>query len=265
MSNYTTQTAALKATTIDARALNAKQIDTKKLFINGELFDPSQIKESPNQAFFNLTVLPSPDIYAFECTSHKQLIFEEGDERYEYNAYENFGHLVNGSETNGMLKNGVYVILPITDSFLKCIGGDLLDGSLAINNIINANFSIYNYQMDKYDEVISVSAEQCMLENFFYIFAETEEIGYAIKLYEEDDNLTELYGGPNYFLSGGEYPIFSFIISKPYHIPEITELDLDSIYSLRNRHNSSLFEKNIQITKQHLQNIKQRVLDKSAE
>ena len=46
MSNYTTQTAALKATTIDTRLLDAKQIDTKKLFINGELFDPSdkQIK-----------------------------------------------------------------------------------------------------------------------------------------------------------------------------------------------------------------------------
>ena len=36
MSNYTTQTAALKAVTIDTRKL-----DTKKLFINGELFDPS--------------------------------------------------------------------------------------------------------------------------------------------------------------------------------------------------------------------------------
>ena len=46
MKNYTTQTAALKATTVDTRLLDAKQIDTEKLFINGELFDPSdkQIK-----------------------------------------------------------------------------------------------------------------------------------------------------------------------------------------------------------------------------
>jgi hypothetical protein len=36
MSNYTTQTAALKATTIDTRIL-----DTKILKINGETFDPS--------------------------------------------------------------------------------------------------------------------------------------------------------------------------------------------------------------------------------
>lgn len=56
MSNYTTQTAALKATTVDTRLLDAKQIDTKKLFINGTQFDPSQIKESPNDATFVMVV-----------------------------------------------------------------------------------------------------------------------------------------------------------------------------------------------------------------
>ena len=61
MSNYTTQTAALKAVTIDTAKIDAKQIDTKKLFINGELFDPSQIgssqiKESPNDAMFMMLV-----------------------------------------------------------------------------------------------------------------------------------------------------------------------------------------------------------------
>lgn len=38
MSDYITKTASLKATTIDAR-----KIDTKKLFINGELFDPTNV------------------------------------------------------------------------------------------------------------------------------------------------------------------------------------------------------------------------------
>ena len=62
MKNYTTQTASLKATTIDTRLLDAKQIDTKKLFINGELFVPSQIKESPNEALFQIIVsLPTND------------------------------------------------------------------------------------------------------------------------------------------------------------------------------------------------------------
>ena len=36
MSNYTTQTTALKATTIDTRLLDAKRIDTEKLFVNGQ-------------------------------------------------------------------------------------------------------------------------------------------------------------------------------------------------------------------------------------
>ena len=66
MSNYTTQTAALKAVTIDTAKLDAKQIDTKKLFINGELFDPSQIgssqiKESPNEAIFGMMISPITD------------------------------------------------------------------------------------------------------------------------------------------------------------------------------------------------------------
>ena len=36
MKNYTTQTAALKATTVDTRILDAKRIDTDKLYINGQ-------------------------------------------------------------------------------------------------------------------------------------------------------------------------------------------------------------------------------------
>lgn len=56
MKNYTTQTASLKVTTIDTRKIDAKQIDTEKLFINGTQFDPSQIKESPNEAMFMMLV-----------------------------------------------------------------------------------------------------------------------------------------------------------------------------------------------------------------
>ena len=58
MKNYTTQTAALKAVTIDTHLLDAHKIDTKKLYINGELFDPSQIKESPNDALFQMMIVP---------------------------------------------------------------------------------------------------------------------------------------------------------------------------------------------------------------
>lgn len=46
MKNYTTQTAALKATTVDTRLLHAKQIDAKKIFINGEQVEanPERVK-----------------------------------------------------------------------------------------------------------------------------------------------------------------------------------------------------------------------------
>lgn len=42
MSNYTTQTAALKAVTIDTTTIDAKRIDTKKLFVNGVPIDELQ-------------------------------------------------------------------------------------------------------------------------------------------------------------------------------------------------------------------------------
>lgn len=42
MSNYTTQTAALKAVTIDTTTVDAKRIDTKKLFVNGVSIDELQ-------------------------------------------------------------------------------------------------------------------------------------------------------------------------------------------------------------------------------
>ena len=44
MRNYTTKTAALKATIIDTRLLDAKQIDTEKLFVNGVSIDELQGK-----------------------------------------------------------------------------------------------------------------------------------------------------------------------------------------------------------------------------
>jgi len=44
MSDYTTKTASLKATIIDARKINAKQIDTEKIYINGKLIDSSTIE-----------------------------------------------------------------------------------------------------------------------------------------------------------------------------------------------------------------------------
>jgi hypothetical protein len=56
MSNYTTQTAELHAVKVDTRVLNSNKIDTKKLFINGELFDPSQIEGDYNSVVWKMTI-----------------------------------------------------------------------------------------------------------------------------------------------------------------------------------------------------------------
>ena len=47
MKNYTTKTAALKATTIDTRLLDAKRIDTQKLFIGGSTLEEVILQTSP--------------------------------------------------------------------------------------------------------------------------------------------------------------------------------------------------------------------------
>lgn len=47
MKNYTTQTAALKATTIDTRFLDVSRVDAKKLFVNGESLEDVILQTSP--------------------------------------------------------------------------------------------------------------------------------------------------------------------------------------------------------------------------
>ena len=47
MKNYTTQTAALKATTIDTRFLDVSRVDVKKLFVNGESLEDVILQTSP--------------------------------------------------------------------------------------------------------------------------------------------------------------------------------------------------------------------------
>ncbi len=47
MNNYTTQTASLKATTVDTRLLDAKRINTQKLFIEGSTLEEVILQTSP--------------------------------------------------------------------------------------------------------------------------------------------------------------------------------------------------------------------------
>ena len=144
MKNYTTQTAALKATTVDTRLLDAKQIDTKKLFINGELFYPSQKKESPNDAMFQMSIIPTPSdeekgVYFLESTKRNS----DGDIMFESE-----GVLLKGSETEGVLSNGVYVVIQIDYNFAKCIGGNSLNDADERwkHNLARAKFEILNIE-----------------------------------------------------------------------------------------------------------------------
>jgi hypothetical protein len=61
MSNYTTQTAALKAVTIDTAKIDAKQIDAKKIFINGEQVEanPERVKSISFGGYFGNTPISS--------------------------------------------------------------------------------------------------------------------------------------------------------------------------------------------------------------
>lgn len=242
MKNYTTQTASLKATTIDTRLLDAKQIDTKKLFINGTQFDPSQIKESPNEAMFQLIISPVEDrdyvgVWAMESVKEGQ---------YDISI---LSILQKGSETEGQLENGVYVVVPINDNFVKCIGGNSVnDTDLSpIYKITSAKFNIIQLTstLPKF--------EQCILENFITVSADTNEISWVIKLCEEDDNLSELYGGITEDNSG-----FPFSISIPYYIPENDDTSSSSTYSLRN---TNIFDN----LRENFEEMSQRSLDKSAE
>ena len=259
MSNYTTQTAALKATTVDTRLLEAKQIDTEKLFINGELFDPSQIKESPNNAYFSFALYPSDQegvIGHYHIESHKANWVEYGpDEQWWESIVYKDGELEKGSQTEGALQNGVYAIIPVNDNLAKCVGGNFLNDSDTIwmNVLPFAKFNLANLTSGL------PRFEQCILENFIAIDFENENYYWVIKICEEDDNLSELYGGGVELIGG-----FMFTISIPYYIPE-NDTPSTSTYSLRKTNLFDNLRERFEQMRQRFEERKQQNLDKSAE
>jgi hypothetical protein len=184
MSNYTTQTAALKAVTIDTAKIDAKQIDTKKLFINGELFDPSQIKESPNQIFTLLIVLAD----------------STGNHFFGFMS-ENDGTIVTGICQNNKIQVDAFELL----SYFYP-NRNISQEGLPLLNLMEANFCILHID----EQEGYANPEKCILD------VQTELIDgimmLSIKLGEEDDNLLELYGGG----IDGE---FLFYMSIPYATP----------------------------------------------
>lgn len=158
--------------------------------------------------------------------------------------------LLRGSETYGMLPNGVYATIPIDDNFVKCIGGNWLNDAngMWISNILLANFETINF--------ISSKVEHCILENF--INAENGSLYWVIKICEEDDNLSELYGGIT-----EEYPYFDFAISIPYYIPENDTSS--STYSLRKTNPIDSLRERFEQMRQRFEERKQQNLDNPTE
>lgn len=130
--------------------------------------------------------------------------------------------LLKGSQTEGILPNGVYAAIELeNEDFLGCLCENVMDDTTEdlFYIIPTAKFSIVNLEN-------GMKIEQCILENFITGNVDGQPI-WVIKLCEEDDNLSELYGG----VMTGIFPGLLFAISIPYFIPENDTSS--STYSLR--------------------------------
>ena len=136
------------------------------------------------------------------------------------------------------LDDGIYAVIFMTDEFSNFLSKNT-DTINYLFSISDAKFSFVN--IDLYN------IEQCIFENYLF----PDKYIWAIKICEEDDNLSELYGGIT-----EEMPGFTFLVSIPYYIPENNTSS--STYSLRK---TNLFEN----LRQRFEEIKQQNLDKSAE
>lgn len=140
--------------------------------------------------------------YAFD--SMEEIFYEDG---YSESKFSANSFLLKGSETNGILEDGMYAAITLDDNFIQCIGGNSLEDSMAALYMLNsATFSLINYNVN--------SVEQCMMNH--QIFSGIEEVLWVIKFCEESDNMMELYGG---LFEGGLTEYFNFIVSIPYYNP----------------------------------------------
>ena len=136
----------------------------------------------------------------------------------------------------------MYAPIEITENFIKCIEKNITAGD-CILNISNASFIKIHYLTE------GTKIERCILENSIRVI--NGQATWVIKICEEDDNLSELYGGVT-----EEMPYLIFLVSIPYYIPENDTSS--SAYSLRKTNPiDSLREK--------FEQMRQQMLDKSAE
>ena len=160
-----------------------------------------------------------------------------------------------GSQTEGTLPNGVYVAIELENAgFLGCLCGNIMDDDVEnlIYMITSAKFTLVNFEN-------GMKFEQCILENFITGNADGQLV-WVIKLCEEDDNLSELYGG---IIPVG-FPGLLFAISIPYYILE-NNTPSTSTYSLRKTNLFDNLREKFEKMRQRFEERKQQNLDKSAE
>lgn len=121
MKNYTTQTAALKAVTVDTHSLDVNRIDAKKIFINGEELN-NVSTEVVNYLWSDLQKTTVDDYVVLKCET------EEG--AYPIHLYIN-GILVM-CQNNKTLLGWEWYICPTSDNLSEIYGGITDDTPVSI-------------------------------------------------------------------------------------------------------------------------------------
>lgn len=159
MSNYTTKTSSLKATTIDTRKIDVKQIDTKTLNINGISID-EKLKQAAIASRGNLLIFGLTDGIVDEC--------------------------------NIFIKDG-----QVLDEPIECVG-QIFDDDLGIGSkkylgfTDNNGVSVFNFGTTV-NKFITQGFEEIKLKEIIVL-----EAAIVFELGEIDDNLEEIYGGAFY-------------------------------------------------------------------
>ena len=178
MSDYTTKTASLKATTIDTAKIDAKQIDTKTLNINGISID-EKLKQAAIASRGNLIGIFFQDSVAVMCG----IVVKDGqilDEPMNCNC-----EIINGFS---VINNNVLV--PYEKKYLKIThenGDSVFNLGTTVNKCISIN--IQEFDGTTIQVVEEIKLKELILTDSTNKYTNMFELG------EIDDNLEEVYGG----------------------------------------------------------------------
>ena len=237
MKNYTTQTAALKATTVDTRLLDAKRIDTQKLYVNGVSIDELQSGGGSGGVSDEVIEKINNTINLSYKFTRKHLLvcaFQNGALAGCYWDEEEFDGCV---FNNGKLSISPPTIsVKVNTTTYLCGAEPVAAECYIMDNDYNLEPYIIDYSMNWEDE------------------------SYVFNLYNEGDSINELYNGS---LGDGKEMTFSvtFYYNGPHEFLGWEELP--STYSLREPQQSNF--SSIQKAREILEQLKQQNLDNPTE